>query len=45
MTKNIMIVGGRRIGYYLADALSKKKYAVNVTIGTKNAKICINDSL
>ena len=24
--KNIMIVGGNRIGYYLADELSKKKY-------------------
>ncbi len=28
--KNIMIVGGGRIGYYLADALSKKKYAVKL---------------
>lgn len=28
--KNIMIVGGRRVGYYLADALSKKKYAVKL---------------
>ncbi len=28
--KNIMIVGGSRIGYYLADALSKKKYAVKL---------------
>lgn len=28
--KNIMIVGGGRTGYYLADALSKKKYAVKV---------------
>lgn len=28
--KNIMIVGGGRIGYYLADSLSKKKYAVKL---------------
>lgn len=28
--KNIMIVGGGRIGYYLADALSQKKYAVKL---------------
>ncbi len=28
--KNIMIVGGSRIGYYLADTLSKKKYKVKL---------------
>lgn len=28
--KRIMIVGGGRIGYYLADALSKKKYQVKL---------------
>jgi trk system potassium uptake protein TrkA len=28
--KNIMIVGGGRIGYYLADSLSKKRYAVKL---------------
>lgn len=28
--KHIMIVGGGRIGYYLADALSKKKYSVRL---------------
>lgn len=28
--KNIMIVGGGRIGYYLADSLTKKKYAVKL---------------
>ena len=28
--KNIMIVGGGRIGYYLADALAKKKYTVKL---------------
>ena len=28
--RNIMIVGGGRIGYYLADALSQKKYAVKL---------------
>lgn len=28
--KNIMIVGGGNVGYYLADSLSKKKYAVKL---------------
>lgn len=28
--KNIMIIGGGRIGYYLADALSQKKYGVKL---------------
>lgn len=28
--KNIMIVGGNRIGYYLADELSKKKYNIKL---------------
>lgn len=28
--KNIMIVGGGRIGYYLADSLAKKKYTVKL---------------
>ena len=28
--KNIMIVGGNRIGYYLADKLSKKKYTIKL---------------
>lgn len=28
--KNIMIVGGGRIGFYLADALSRKKYKVKL---------------
>ena len=28
--KNIMIVGGGRIGFYLADSLSKKKYRVKL---------------
>ena len=28
--KNIMIIGGGRISFYLADALSKKKYAVKL---------------
>ncbi len=28
--KNVMIVGGGRIGYYLADALAKKKYKVKL---------------
>ena len=29
-TKDIMIIGGGRIGYYLADSLSQKKYAVKL---------------
>ena len=33
--KNIMIVGGGRVGYYLADALSKKKYAVKLIEGNR----------
>ena len=28
--KHVMIVGGGRIGYYLADSLAKKKYAVKL---------------
>ncbi len=28
--KNIMIVGGSKIGYYLADALSQKKYRIKL---------------
>lgn len=28
--KNIMIIGGGRIGFYLADTLSKRKYAVKL---------------
>lgn len=28
--KNIMIVGGNKIGYYLADELSKKKYKIKL---------------
>jgi trk system potassium uptake protein TrkA len=28
--RNVMIVGGGRIGYYLADSLSKKKYKVKL---------------
>lgn len=28
--KNVMIVGGGKVGYYLADALSKKKYSVKL---------------
>lgn len=28
--KNVMIVGGGKIGYYLADALSRKKYKVKL---------------
>ncbi|MBQ8381969.1 MAG: Trk system potassium transporter TrkA [Clostridia bacterium] len=35
--KNIMIVGGGRIGYYLADALSKKKYKVKLLEDNQSA--------
>lgn len=35
--KNIMIVGGSKIGYYLADELSKKKY--NIKLIESNRKI------
>ena len=30
--RNIMIVGGGRMGYYLADALSRKKYKVKLIV-------------
>ena len=30
MSKNIMIVGGSKIGYYLSDELSKKKYRIKL---------------
>lgn len=33
--KNIMIVGGSKIAYYLADALSKKKYKVKLVENDK----------
>lgn len=33
--KNVMIVGGSNIGYYLADDLSKKKYKVKVIESNK----------
>lgn len=33
--RNIMIVGGRKVGYYLADELSKKKYKVKLVEGDK----------
>ena len=37
--KNIMIIGGSRIGYYLANALSKKKYFVKLIESNRsNAK-------
>ena len=35
--KNIMIVGGSKIGYYLADELSKKKYRIKLIEGDKAA--------
>jgi trk system potassium uptake protein TrkA len=34
--KNIMIVGGNKIGYYLADTLSKKKYKVKLIEGNRS---------
>ena len=34
--KNIMIVGGTRVGYYLADELSKKKYKIKLIEGDKS---------
>lgn len=37
--KNIMIVGGNKIGYYLADELSKKKYKIKlIEENKKNAE-------
>ena len=33
--KNVMIVGGGRVGYYLAEALSKKKYKVKIIESNK----------
>ena len=33
--KNIMIVGGSKIGYYLADELSKKKYKIKLVESDK----------
>ena len=33
--KNIMIVGGSKIGYYLADELSKKKYKIKLVESNK----------
>lgn len=33
--KNIMIVGGNKIGYYLADELSKKKYKIKLIEGDR----------
>ncbi|MBQ7378304.1 MAG: Trk system potassium transporter TrkA [Clostridia bacterium] len=33
--KNIMIVGGSKIGYYLADELSKKKYQIKLIESNK----------
>lgn len=33
--KNIMIVGGNKIGYYLADELSKKKYNIKLIESNK----------
>ena len=34
--KNIMIIGGNKIGYYLADELSKKKYNIKLIENNKS---------
>lgn len=34
--KNIMIVGGNKIGYYLSDELSKKKYKIKLIESNRN---------
>ncbi len=43
--KHIMIVGGGRIGYYLADVLSKKKYRVKLIENNANRAEKIADEL
>ena len=43
--KNIMIVGGNKIGYYLADELSKKKYRIKLIEGTKKTAEELAESL
>lgn len=35
--KNIMIIGGNKIGYYLADELSKKKYNIKLIENNKSS--------
>lgn len=43
--KNIMIVGGNKIGYYLADELSKKKYNIKLIEGDRAIAEELADSL
>lgn len=43
--KNVMIVGGDKIGYYLADELSQKKYATKLIEGDKERAEELADSL
>jgi trk system potassium uptake protein TrkA len=43
--KNIMIVGGNKIGYYLADELSKKKYRIKLIEGNKKTAEELAESL
>ncbi len=43
--KNIMIVGGSKIGYYLADELSKKKYKIKLIESNKDIADELADSL
>jgi trk system potassium uptake protein TrkA len=43
--KNIMIVGGNKIGYYLAYALSSKKYKVKLIEGDRKTAEALADEL
>lgn len=43
--KNIMIVGGSKIGYYLADELSKKKYKIKLIESNKETAEELAESL
>lgn len=43
--KNIMIVGGSKIGYYLADELSKKKYKIKLIESNRATAEELADSL
>ena len=44
-TRNIMIVGGNQIGYYLADELSKKKYRIKLIADDKEIAEKLADEL
>ncbi len=43
--KNVMIVGGDRIGYYLATELSKKKYSIKLIESNKDRANFLAESL